>query len=65
MGILVQRVLLLHLYGVGVNRGSDVVFDCVDGGAGLLCLTPLGSSQRWIKHRLVIDSFGVGNIHFL
>lgn len=65
LGILVQRVLLLlfNLDGVGVDSGSDVVFDCVDGGAGLLCLAPLGSSQRWIEHRFVIDSFGVVRIH--
>jgi hypothetical protein len=67
LGILVQCVLL-HLFnldGVGVDSGSDVVFDCVDGGAGLLCLAPLGSSQRWIEHRFVIDSFGVVRIHLL
>lgn len=65
LGILVQCVplLLFNLDGVGVDSGSDVVFDCVDGGAGLLCLAPLGSSQRWIEHRLVIDSFGVVRIH--
>lgn len=63
-GILVQCVLFLfHLDGVGFDSGSDVVFDCVNGGASLLCLAPLGSRQWWIEHRLVIDSFGVVRIH--